>query len=61
MATTPTVPVLAETRTTTGRLWTYVHDERPFGGPASPAALFFYSRDRGGEHPARHLPWNCTQ
>ena len=50
-----TVPVLAKTSTTTGRLWTYVRDDRPFGGPAPPAALFFYSRDRGGEHPARHL------
>jgi transposase len=50
-----TVPVLAKTRTATGRLWTYVRDDRPFGGPAPPAALFFYSRDRGGEHPARHL------
>ena len=36
-----------------GRL--YVRDDRPFGGPAEPAAIFFYSRDRGGEHPCRHL------
>jgi transposase len=50
-----TVPVLAKGRTTTGRLWTYVRDDRPFGGPAPPAAVFFYSRDRGGEHPSRHL------
>ena len=50
-----TVPVLAKTSTTTGRLWTYVRDDRPFCGPAPPAALFHYSRDRGGEHPARHL------
>ncbi len=50
-----TVPVLAKTGTATGRLWTYVRDDRPFGGPAPPAALFHYSRDRGGEHPARHL------
>ena len=50
-----TVPVLAKDRTTTGRLWTYVRDDRPFGGPAPPAAVFFYSRDRGGEHPNRHL------
>jgi transposase len=32
-----------------------VRDDRPFGGEAPPAAMFFYSRDRGGEHPARHL------
>ena len=50
-----TVPVLAKGRTVTGRLWTYVRDDRPFGGPAPPAAMFFYSRDRGGEHPRRHL------
>ena len=31
--------------------WTYVRDDRPFGGPDPPAAAFFYSRDRGGEHP----------
>jgi transposase len=50
-----TVPVLARIKTVTGRLWSYVRDDRPFGGEAPPAALFFYSRDRGGEHPARHL------
>jgi len=50
-----TVPVLAKEKTITGRLWTYVRDDRPFGGPAEPAAIFFYSRDRGGEHPCRHL------
>jgi len=50
-----TVPVLAKGRTITGRLWTYVRDDRPFGGPAPPAAIFHYSRDRGGEHPRRHL------
>jgi transposase len=46
-----TVPVLAKGKTITGRLWTYVRDDRPFGGPAPPAAVFFYSRDRGGESP----------
>jgi transposase len=50
-----TVPVLAKGKTHTGRLWTYVRDDRPFGGPDPPAAVFFYSRDRGGEHPERHL------
>ena len=40
------VPVLApgNGRTKTGRLWTYVRDDRPFGGLDPPAALFFYSR-----------------
>ena len=50
-----TVPVLAKGKTITGRLWTYVRDDRPFGGPAPPAAIFYYSRDRRGEHPQRHL------
>ena len=50
-----TVPVLAKNKTVTGRLWTYVRDDRPFGGSDPPAAMFFYSRDRGGEHPRPHL------
>lgn len=50
-----TVPVLAKGKTRTGRLWTYVRDDRPFGGPDPPAAVFFYSRDRAGEHPEQHL------
>jgi transposase len=50
-----TVPVLAKGKTRIGRLWTYVRDDRPFAGPDPPAAAFFYSRDRGGEHPERHL------
>jgi transposase len=50
-----TVPVLAKGKTITGRLWTYVRDDRPFGGPDPPAAIFFYSRDRSGEHPRQHL------
>lgn len=43
-----TVPVLATGRTTTGRLWVYVRDDRPFAGPAPPAALFHYTTPRGG-------------
>ena len=50
-----TVPVLAKGKTITGRLWTYVRDDQPFGGSAPPAAIFYYSRDRRGEHPNRHL------
>jgi hypothetical protein len=50
-----TVPVLAKNKTATARLWTYVRDDRPFGGPDPPAAIFYYSRNRSGEHPARHL------
>jgi transposase len=50
-----TVPVLAKEKTRTGRLWVYVRDDRPFAGPAPPAAAFFYSPDREGIHPERHL------
>jgi transposase len=50
-----TVPVLAKGRTKTGRVWGYVRDDRPFGGPDPPAVAFFYSPDRGGAHPERHL------
>jgi transposase len=50
-----TVPVLAKDKTVIARLWTYVRDDRPFAGPDPPAAVFFYSRNRGGEHPSRHL------
>jgi transposase len=50
-----TVPVLATGKTDTGRLWTYVRDDRPFGGRDPPAAMFYYSRDRRGEHPKAHL------
>jgi transposase len=50
-----TVPVLAKGKTRTGRLWTYVRDDRPFAGPDPPAAVFFYSPDRGGAHPEQHL------
>ena len=51
------VPVLAPGtgKTKTGRLWTYVRDERPFGGSRPPAALLFYSPDRKGWHPQSHL------
>jgi transposase len=50
-----TVPVLAKGKTTTGRCWVYVRDDVPFGGRAPPAAMFYYSRDRAGEHPQAHL------
>jgi transposase len=50
-----TVPVLAKGKTRTGRLWTYVRDDRPFAGPDPPAAAFFYSPDRGSMHPQQHL------
>jgi len=51
------VPVLApgQGKTKTGRLWTYVRDDRPAGDSAAPAVWFVYSPDRKGEHPQRHL------
>jgi transposase len=50
-----TVQVLAKGKTRTGRLWAYVRDDRPFGGPDPPAAVFFYSSDRSAKHPEQHL------
>jgi transposase len=49
------VPVLAKHETRKGRLWAYVRDDKPFAGPAPPAAVFFYSRDRTAQHPEQHL------
>lgn len=52
-----TVPVLApgNGKTKTGRLWTYVRDDRPFGSTVPPAAWFAYSPNRQGMHPQQHL------
>jgi transposase len=50
-----TVPILAKGKTDTGRIWTYVRDDRPFGATSPPAALYYASRDRRQEHPERHL------
>jgi transposase len=51
------VPVLAPGtgKTKTGRLWVYLRDERPYGGPSPPAVIYRYSPDRKGEHPQAHL------
>jgi hypothetical protein len=49
------VPVLAKGKTDTGRCWVYVRDDKPFGGTSPAAAMFYYSRDRKGEHPQSHL------
>jgi hypothetical protein len=55
------VPVLApgNGKTKTGRLWTYVRDDRPAGDTTAPAVWFAYSPDRKGEHPERHLREFC--
>lgn len=51
------VPVLepGKGRTKTGRLWTYVRDERPAGQTTAPAMWFAYTPDRSGKHPMQHL------
>lgn len=51
------VPVLDPGRgkTKEGRLWVYVRDERPWAGQAPPGAIYYYSKDRKGEHPQAHL------
>lgn len=51
------VPVLepGAGKTKTGRLWTYVRDDRPAGDATPPAVWFAYSPDRKGEHPQAHL------
>jgi transposase len=50
-----TVPILARGKTDTGRIWTYVRDDRPFGGSDPPAVLYLASKDRRQEHPDGHL------
>jgi transposase len=50
-----TVPVLALGKCDVGRCWSYVRDDHPFGGPDPPAAMFYYSRNRKGEHPQAHM------
>lgn len=66
-----TVPILAEGKTITGRLWTYVRDDKPFAGDGEskeagevgpsevgtgpPAVFFKFSQDRSGDHPKDHL------
>jgi len=52
-----TLPVLdpGRGRTKTGRLWCYAVDNRRWKGPGHPAAVYVYSEDRKGEHPAEHL------
>jgi transposase len=50
-----TVPVQAQGKCDVGRCWVYVRDDRPFAGKDPPAAMFYYSRDRKGDHPQAHL------
>src|SRR6478672_10278785 len=50
-----TIRILAKGKCVTGRIWTYVRDDRPFAGPAPPAAVYYASSDRRGQHPQKHL------
>ena len=46
-------------KTRTGRLWTYVVDERPWQGGRTSAAYYRFSPDRKGERPRDHLAGFC--
>ena len=57
-----TLPVLAKSlpsgltrrgKTDTGGCWVRVRDDRPFGSPKPPAAMFHYSRDLRRLQPPR--------
>ena len=50
------VPVLApgNSKTETGRLWTYVRDDRSAGYSTALVVWFTYLEGRKGEHPRRH-------
>lgn len=51
------VPVLdpGRGRTKTGRLWVYAREQRGWGGPDPPAAVYVFAPDRKAERPAAHL------
>ena len=51
------LPVLDRTRRRTriARLWCYAVDDRPWQGPAPPAAIYRYAEDRRGRHVKEHL------
>ncbi len=51
------VPVLdpGRGRTKTGRLWVYAREQRGWGGPAPPAAVYLFAPDRKAERPMTHL------
>lgn len=51
------VKLLAKGQTITARLWTYVRDDKPFAGTDPPAAVYFFSTDRAGKNPERHLAY----
>jgi transposase len=51
-----TVPILAKGKTVTGRIWTYVRDDRPFGGHAPSVAPGHQKRPRSNRFVNRQAP-----
>ncbi|MFT4196947.1 MAG: IS66 family transposase [Pseudoxanthomonas sp.] len=49
------IPILAKGKCINGHVWSYVRDDRPFGGGAPPAALYYASSDWSGKHPQEHM------
>ncbi|ALL91649.1 hypothetical protein AMK77_24280 [Escherichia coli] len=47
-------------KTKTGRIWTYVRDDRNAGSSSPPAVWFAYSPNRQGKHPEQHLRGRAT-
>ena len=52
-----TLPVLApgRGRTRSGYLWTYLRDDRPFGGAGPPIVVYRFENSRAAERLQRHL------
>lgn len=49
------IKMQAKGKCATARVWTYVRDERPWGGADPPAAWYQFTSNRIGEHPSAHL------
>lgn len=49
------IKMQAKGKCATARVWTYVRDERPWGGGDPPAAWYQFTTNRKGEHPSAHL------
>jgi hypothetical protein len=51
------IPVLdpGRGRTKTARLWVYAREQRPWGGPEPPAAIYLFAPDRKAQRPVAHL------
>ncbi|WP_282053271.1 IS66 family transposase [Phaeobacter inhibens] len=49
------IKMQAKGKCATARVWTYVRDERPWGGTDPPAAWYQFTANRKGKHPSTHL------